>query len=113
MPLSLPDRPLSAQIRHNLFLAFKEALNNAAKHADASEVRITLELGGDAFVLKVQDDGKGIDPDAAADPDRPAPGNGLNNMKDRMAEIGGTCVVDSNPEQGTTVEFNVPFKVSP
>ena len=113
LPLVLPDRPLSAQIRHNLFLAFKEALNNAVKYAEATEVRISLKLGEDSFTLKVEDDGGGIDPGASDAPMRPTSGSGLVNMKNRMDEIGGTCILRSNLGQGTTVEFNVPFTISP
>ena len=109
LPMVLPERPLSAQIRHNLFLAFKEALNNAVKYAEATEVRISLQLGDEAFTLKVEDNGGGIDPDSSDDPMRPTPGSGLANMKSRMDEIGGTCVLHSTLGQGTTVEFHVPF----
>jgi signal transduction histidine kinase len=112
MLMSLPEHPLSAQIRHNLFLAFKEALNNTVKHAAATEVRISLKPGTDAFVLRVEDNGKGIDPSASSDPMRPMPGSGLANMKSRMDEIRGHCNVDSSPGQGTAVEFNVPFKIN-
>ena len=111
MPMSLPEHPLSAQIRHNLFLAFKEALNNAVKYAAATEVRISLQPGSDAFVLKVEDDGEGINTNATTKPMRPTAGSGLANMKSRMEEIGGHCNVDSSPGQGTTVEFRVPFKI--
>ena len=113
MPMSLPERSLSAQIRHNLFLAFKEALNNAVKYAAATQVRISLDPGTDAFLLKVEDNGEGIDPIAAAKPMRPTSGSGLANMKSRMDEIGGHCNVESSPGQGTTVEFNVPFIINP
>lgn len=111
MPLTLPERPLSAQIRHNLFLAFKEALNNAVKYAAATEVRITLELGSHEFVLRVVDNGRGIDPDASSDPMRPTSGSGLTNMKERLDEIGGSCVLHSNIGEGTSVEFKVPYTI--
>jgi signal transduction histidine kinase len=113
MPMVLPERALSAQLRHNLFLAFKEALNNAVKHSGATQVRISLELGDGFFTVKVADDGRGIDPDTSAAPMRPAPGSGLANMKNRMDEIGGTCILQSTLGKGTTVEFHVPFHVSP
>jgi len=113
MPMILPERPLSAQIRHNLFLAFKEALNNAVKHAGSTEVRISMEMGTEAFVLKVEDNGGGIDPGNSVDPLRPTSGSGLANMKNRMDEIGGTCVLQSTLGHGTTVKFEVPFQINP
>jgi signal transduction histidine kinase/ligand-binding sensor domain-containing protein len=113
MPVDLPELPLSAQIRHTLFLAFKEALNNVVKYAGATEVRISLEPGDGFFTLSIQDNGKGIDPDAPSDPGRTNAGSGLANMRNRMATIGGFCTVQSMQGQGTTVEFRVPFHVRP
>ena len=52
--------PLTAEVRHNVFLAFKEALNNVVKHAQASEVRISLELKPEGFMLVVADNGRGF-----------------------------------------------------
>ena len=109
VPIAVPERPLSSQLRHNLFLAFKEALNNVVKYANASEVMITLEAEDDRFFLRVEDDGQGIDPNAPADPTRSNSGSGLSNMTNRMDEIGGTCIVESSPDRGTSVEFRVPY----
>lgn len=108
-PVDLPDNRLSAQLRHNLLLAFKEALNNIVKYADATEVRIILEPEEKHFSLKIHDDGTGIDPDSPADPNRPNAGNGMANMEERMKEIGGSCHFQSSPEEGTIVEFKIPF----
>ena len=112
-PVDLPERKLSAQLRHNLLLAFKEALNNIVKYAEASEVRISLTPAPRSFTLEIKDNGQGIDPEAPADPLRPITGKGLANMQNRMEEIGGTCLVESNPGIGTTIEFKVPFKINP
>jgi signal transduction histidine kinase len=113
MPVDLPELPLTAQIRHTLFLAFKEALNNVVKYAGATEVRISLQPGDGFFTLSIQDNGKGIDPDAPSVPGRTNAGSGLANMRSRMATIGGCCTVQSMQGQGTTVEFRVPFHVRP
>jgi signal transduction histidine kinase len=109
MPVDLPELPLTAQIRHNLFLAFKESLNNVVKYAGATEVRISLLPGDGFFTLTVQDNGKGIDPSLPPVPGRPNAGSGLVNMESRMKLIGGTCSVQSSLDKGTTVEFQVPF----
>lgn len=111
LPVDLPDRQLSAQLRHNLLLAFKEALNNIVKYADATEVRVSLEPEPRLFSLKVQDDGSGINPETPADPDRPTAGNGMANMKERMTEIGGSCQFKSSPEEGTLIDFRVPYSI--
>src|SRR5258708_10831852 len=60
LPVDLPHWPLTAETRHNLFLAFKESLNNVAKHAGATEVQVSLEIERDGFVLTEADDGCGF-----------------------------------------------------
>ncbi|GHC53339.1 sensor histidine kinase [Roseibacillus persicicus] len=110
MPLELPEHSLSAQLRHNLLLAFKEALNNIVKYAEATEVKVTLESENEELILKLEDNGSGINPMAESDPNRPASGRGLENMNTRMKEIGGTCVVESSPEKGTAITFQVPLR---
>lgn len=116
LPIQLPQQPLSAEIRHNLFLAFKEALNNVVKHAGASEVRISLTLGNSGFELLVADNGKGFSANANNTPasDQPThsatPGNGLTNMRSRLREIGGECELQSEPGLGTRITFRVKLK---
>jgi signal transduction histidine kinase len=107
MPVHLPAWPVRSEVRHNLYLAFKEALNNTAKHAGASEVRVTMELGESHFVMVVADDGRGFDLVEAAESSRPTGGNGLKNMRLRLEQIGGRCEIGSVPGSGTTVKFAV------
>ena len=75
MPAQFPARVITAEVRHNLFLAFKEALNNAIKHAGASEVRIAFMVESAAFILTIEDNGKGfvLEPLLAGTPRVPAP----------------------------------------
>lgn len=112
IPLELPPRPVTAEVRHNLFLAFKEALHNVVKHAAASEVRISLEFQTDFFVLIIRDNGRGFAPDAREqtgrrEPDRIVRGHGLTNMRERLAKNGGRCEIESSPGSGTEVKFVV------
>ena len=98
-----------------MFLAFKEALHNVVKHAAANEVRVELKLEAAQLALRVADDGRGFDPagsggSATAGAGRIARGNGLANMRRRLAEIGGTCEIRSEPGRGTTVTFTVPLR---
>jgi signal transduction histidine kinase len=116
LPLHLPMLPVTAEVRHNLFLAFKESLHNVIRHAAAAEVRVSLQLAARQMILTVTDDGCGFDarrPDLVSlpSPDRLSQGNGLPNMKRRLAEIHGTCQIQSVPGQGTTVTFTVPLPV--
>ena len=113
LPVQLPPWPVTAEVRHNLFLAFKEALHNVVKHAAASEVSISLTTDVHLFTLVVRDHGRGFAPEARLrepprEPGRSASGNGLMNMRWRLAKLGGRCEIQSAPGQGTTVKFIVP-----
>ena len=114
VPLQLPALPVTAEVRHNLFLAFKETLHNAVKHAAATEVRVELKLEQSKLMLLVADNGRGFaagePPADAAQSGRIHPGNGLPNIKRRLAEIGGACEIQSEPGRGTNVTFTVPLR---
>jgi signal transduction histidine kinase/ligand-binding sensor domain-containing protein len=105
LPVALPHWPLGAEVRHNLFLAFKEALHNAIKHAHATEVRIALQIAADTFVLSITDDGRGFT--LPHSPDPTASNNGLGNMHQRLARIGGRCEITSEPGHGTRIAFTL------
>jgi signal transduction histidine kinase len=104
VPLQLPVLPLTAEARHNLFLAFKEALHNVVKHSGAAEARITASLAPTEFTLTLEDNGCGFAPPEAG---RKGFGNGLPNMRRRLAKIGGQCEIESIPGKGTKVKFIV------
>ncbi|WP_035615746.1 ATP-binding protein [Haloferula sp. BvORR071] len=93
-------------IRHPLLMAVKEALQNVVKHAGASRVTISLQSKGDAIELDVSDDGKGI---ARTNDSNSTDGDGLDNMRGRLAEVGGTCVIGRSPAGGTRVTLSVPW----
>jgi signal transduction histidine kinase len=103
VPVEVPELPLSADMRHSLYLACKEALHNVVKHAGASEVSIRLDLAEGGFTLAIEDDGRGF---AAAL--LPARGNGLSNMRQRLKELNGVCRVETVPGGGTRVLFSLP-----
>jgi signal transduction histidine kinase/ligand-binding sensor domain-containing protein len=112
LPLESPVWQLTSDARHNLFLAYKEALNNVVKHAGATEVQIRLTLGAAAFELEIADNGRGFDRQnyagqTANQPGRVAAGNGLAGMNQRLREIGGGCEITSAPGHGTLVKFRV------
>src|SRR5262249_31399372 len=60
LPREIPHSPLSSEARHNLFLAFEEALNNALKHSSATSVQIEMALAGHKFEIQITDNGKGL-----------------------------------------------------
>ncbi len=116
MPMQLPAWPVTAEVRHNLFLAFKEALHNVLKHAAATTVRVSLTVTDTSFALAVNDNGKGFNPDASGDQAaasesaRISSGNGLSNMKKRLEEISGIFELRSAPGEGTNLRFVVWLK---
>ncbi len=106
MPTDLPKLPLRADVRHNVFLAIKEALNNVLKHSGATEVWLRLKLENGEVGVEVADNGHGFTPKTATT------GNGLGNMKSRLAECGGRAHLTSAPGRGTTIRFVFPVPKS-
>ncbi len=104
MPTSLPVIQIPPEVRHNVFLAVKEAITNVVKHAHATEVCLRLELFADRFVLQVLDNGRGLPPDAES-----RGRNGLRNMRKRMENIGGKFALTSTHDSGTAARFEVPI----
>ena len=105
VPSRLPDIPLTAEVRHNVFMVVKEALNNAVKHAMPRQIRLSLELEQDRLLVEVADDGCGFDLDGNR-----VMGNGLENMQKRLKTIGGKLHLESEPGTGTTVRLRVPLE---
>jgi ligand-binding sensor domain-containing protein/two-component sensor histidine kinase len=99
------DLTLGADVRRNVFLVFKEAVNNAARHAECSSVTIDLTLEGSRLVLKVGDNGSGFDTFESVE------GHGLASMKRRAADLGGELRLASAKGQGTEIVLTVPRKV--
>ena len=97
MPASIPPREISGEKRRNIFLSVKEALNNVLKHSQSSVVTINVSVG-DRLVIEIQDDGVGINMDRLR-----KFGNGLNNMKKRMASIDGEFNIEN--WKGTRTTF--------
>jgi hypothetical protein len=110
VPLHLPHWPINAEMRHNVFLAFKEALHNIVKHSGAKEVVVFLATSETGFNLAVMDNGQGFD--VAMLPDRPGRGNGLKNMRQRLEKIGGLCEIHSKLGAGAEIRFFIAVPAS-
>ncbi|MDB6038824.1 MAG: putative two-component system sensor kinase, partial [Verrucomicrobiales bacterium] len=102
IPDCLPDHPLSAEERHNLLLLAKEAVQNIVKHSGASEVSLRMGMDQDYFFVNFEDNGCGFDPLAVS-----APGDGLNNMRERLAKIRGELEICSSHAHGTKISFRM------
>jgi signal transduction histidine kinase/ligand-binding sensor domain-containing protein len=107
IPDQLPARLVPAEKRHHLFLAFKEALNNAGRHSGASLVLVSVEISANGTVISVEDNGHGFNPLEASSH---RSGNGLANMRQRMNEVGGHAEVQSTAGKGTRVSFHIPLR---
>jgi signal transduction histidine kinase len=94
------DRTIDADLRHNVYLIFKEAVNNIVRHARASRVSIAVRFVGSDLVLTVQDDGVGLTVREG--------GHGLKNMQMRATRLGGR--IDMTDENGTTVTLRIPLR---
>jgi ligand-binding sensor domain-containing protein/signal transduction histidine kinase len=103
VPTALPKLLLRADVRHNVFLALKEAFNNVLKHSGATEVWLRLALHDNQVCLSVEDNGRGFDPLKPA-----ADRNGLQNMRTRLSECGGRTEVTSAAKKGTQICFYFP-----
>lgn len=101
---SLTGRALSMEQRKNLYLVFKEAVNNAAKYSGASRLSVRLAREEGELVLTVEDDGVGFD-HALAGAETARGGNGLESMQARAAEIEGGIRMESQSGEGTRVQL--------
>jgi signal transduction histidine kinase/ligand-binding sensor domain-containing protein len=110
-PAAVPATQIDAELRYNLFLALKEALNNIVKHAQASEVLLRLQLDEKSFTLTIEDNGHGFDTSngekSHLTTDRLNSGMGLAHLKERLEAIGGKCIMQSTMGKGTRVEMTV------
>ncbi len=95
------DLSLDADKRKNLFLIFKESVNNAAKYSDASLLEISLVQEDHSIIMRVKDNGRGFTEHAIK------PGNGLKNLQERAREVKGAIQIKSELKQGTEIELRL------
>jgi signal transduction histidine kinase len=96
-----PDLAIGADIRRNVFLAFKETLNNVVRHADCRTIHIDVRLERGQLAFTVKDDGRGFDATRVS-------GHGLSSLRRRAERLGGAVSIESMPGAGTTVGMVVP-----
>ena len=105
VPAELPATPISPELRHNVFLASKEAINNIVKHARATSAWLRLRLESDRFIVEIEDNGRGIAPG-----DSQKGRSGLRNMSKRMEDMGGAFQAAPGAEGGTRVQLTAPLR---
>ncbi|MGW4959808.1 sensor histidine kinase [Nonomuraea sp. NPDC004186] len=97
-------RPMHPEVEETLLRTAQEALANAAKHAGASRVGLTLSYMEDVVTLDVRDDGAGFDPERVSG----GGGFGLTSMRKRVSRVAGTLEIESEPGFGTAISASVP-----
>lgn len=104
IPRNLPMRNVDIATRRNVYLIFKEAVNNAVKYSNCRRMDISLQITGETLTLSVADDGAGFDPATTSK------GNGLGNMEKRARDIRGVYRICAEPGNGTEVFLSVPLE---
>jgi signal transduction histidine kinase len=102
LPVLIPQAEVSGEKRRNIFLSIKEALNNAMKHSQASQIQIVISTSDKWLMIKICDNGVGIDADKLR-----RFGNGLSNMRRRMESIDGSFKIDS--DKNCVLTFEAPI----
>jgi signal transduction histidine kinase len=106
----LQPKPLSPEMRTVLYQAARELLINVGKHAGTRQARLAISRDDGMFLLTVDDNGTGFDPDALAAASRQAKGFGLFNVMRRIRNLGGELTMDSSPLQGTRIVIRIPLE---
>ncbi len=97
------DIPMGANLRRELFLIFKEAINNLIRHSGCSEAEIEFRAGEDSIFLQLSDNGRGFDLAQKNE------GHGLTSMRDRTKGLGGAFAISTQPGQGARLSFTIPL----
>ena len=104
------ERRLPAEVETALFRIGQEAISNAARHAQAAYVLVSLDFQESSITLEVEDDGVGFDVATVTESAAPRPGWGILGMKERAILLGGTSEIVSEPGSGTRVKVSIPLE---
>jgi signal transduction histidine kinase len=103
--------PFESQRAIFLFRMFQEMINNILKHSKATHVNIAVNYSiDDKFVLRVEDNGVGFDPDKKQVQASSSSGIGLKSMTNRARLIGGEITIQSQPGKGTVIQVELPLE---
>jgi signal transduction histidine kinase len=94
---------MKTEMKRDLFLVFKEIINNIKKHAEAKTVVIEMEDAGKMLFLQIKDDGKGFNPDEITDR------NGIRNIKTRIHKWKGKIKIFAEDNKGSLIIIHLPF----
>ncbi len=102
--IMLTVRYISAALENVIYRVVQEGLSNVARHAEATEVTVSLLESNQQLRLSVTDNGSGFDVNADAQPGH----FGLQGIRERVRSVGGTCHIEKN--SGTTLQIRLPLK---
>ncbi|MFM9984605.1 MAG: two-component regulator propeller domain-containing protein [Flavobacteriales bacterium] len=100
---TLPENPLGMNARKNIYLIFKEIINNIAKHSKAQRADIEIASRGDFLQILITDNGRGVEDTNSKG------GNGLVNLRSRVDELKGKLVMESQVGQGLSTRIEIPL----
>jgi signal transduction histidine kinase len=98
---------LNSNIRREVFLIFKESVNNVVRHSGATRAQIEVGIADGLLRLTISDNGRGFDPES--DPFATDGGNGIPNISQRAAAMNGRLAIDSGPGSGTRIVLEIPI----
>ncbi len=107
--IGLKGVKLGVDIENNLYRITQEALNNAAKHAQANRINVLLEKRNEEILLIIEDNGKGFNPSLIKTDAESGSGFGLSGMRERASLISGTFEIESSRKNGTSIFVSVPI----
>ncbi|PWK27860.1 YXYXY domain-containing protein [Arcicella aurantiaca] len=103
LPESTEHIKLSMDERYDIYLIFKEAVNNLTKYAQCSEVKIKIEIQKHSLFMQIKDNGIGFNPNQLTER------NGIRNMRSRTENLGGKINIISEKEKGTDIQLEIPL----
>ena len=103
MPSQIADVSIGAELKRDIFLIVKEVLNNALKHASASEIDLLIDITDKEFYLMIKDNGVGFNQEKIYT------GNGLKNIQKRTLKNKGSISIKSSENKGTSIKLNFPL----
>ena len=92
------DIPINPELKRNIFLVMKEALNNAVKYSRAENIEVSFKIEASSFLFSISDDGKGIEENVVQ-----GSGNGMGNMRKRTESVHAELNIISSPGKGTQI----------
>ncbi len=105
VPDNIPEVQIAPDSRRNIFYAVQEAVHNAVKHGECTEISLDISIDPELLKMNISDNGKGFDAKRNS-----AMGNGLHNMRKRAEEMGGNCRIETGQGTGTTVLLSFKYQ---